>query len=115
MTDRMVGANRSDIVLFDKLNKKAFFVDITIPYDENLIKAEKEKISKYIDLSFEYAQIWHIERPKIIPIVISTNGIVPKTLKNYLDVLGLNAWLINNMQKAVLLANARIVRKFLSA
>ena len=114
LTDRMVGANRPDIVLVDKLNKKAFFIDITIPYDENICKAEQDKIQKYFDLSYEYAQIWHIERPAIIPIVISTNGVIPKTLKTHLITLNLNVWLEGYIQKAVILANARIVRKFLS-
>lgn len=89
-------------------------MDITIPYDENVVKAERDKIAKYLDLSFEYSQIWRIERPSIVPIVISTNGVVPKTLKKHLESLELGVWLEGHMQRAVLLANARIVRKFLS-
>lgn len=114
LTDRMVGANRPDIVLFNKKIKKAFFVDITIPYDENIVKAEKDKIAKYLDLSYEISKIWHIEKPTIVPIVISTNGVVPQSLKKHLQMIGIDIWLEGDMQKAVLLANARIVRKFLS-
>lgn len=67
-----------------------------------------------MDWSYEFAQIWHMQRPTIIPIVISTNGVVPKTLKKHLESLKLDIWLVGYMQKAVLSAYARIVRKFLS-
>ncbi|RVE44451.1 hypothetical protein evm_010855 [Chilo suppressalis] len=53
ITDRTIIANRPDIVLTDRLKRQAVLIDITIPHDENLVKAEKDKLSKYLDLAHE--------------------------------------------------------------
>ncbi|KAI8428025.1 hypothetical protein MSG28_002319 [Choristoneura fumiferana] len=53
ITDRTIVANKPDIVLTDRSNRQAVLVDITIPHDENLVKAEKDKLSKYLDLAHE--------------------------------------------------------------
>ncbi|KAI8422782.1 hypothetical protein MSG28_006527 [Choristoneura fumiferana] len=53
ITDRTIVANKSYIVLTDRSKCQAVLVDITIPHDENLVKAEKEKLSKYLDLAHE--------------------------------------------------------------
>ena len=36
-------ANRSDTVLVDLVARRAVIVDITIPHNDNLVKAEKEQ------------------------------------------------------------------------
>ena len=46
-TDRAVGANRPDIVIRDKMNKKVYIIDISCPSDVNVNAKEQEKISKY--------------------------------------------------------------------
>ncbi|CAH2236968.1 jg9462 [Pararge aegeria aegeria] len=52
-----ITANRPDIVLVDRSVRRAIIVDITIPHDDNLVKAEKEKVSKYLDLAHEITAI----------------------------------------------------------
>ncbi|CAH2044345.1 unnamed protein product, partial [Iphiclides podalirius] len=93
ITDRTIVANKPDIVVMDWAQSWVFLVDITIPYDENLVKAETDKKTKYLDLAHEVTDI----------------------LSKHLRRLGLrDGSLQAQIQKAVLLDTARIVRRFLS-
>ncbi|CAH2094526.1 unnamed protein product [Euphydryas editha] len=114
-TDRTILANKPDIVVMDRAQSRVFLVDITIPHDENLVKAETEKKRKYLDLAHEIVDMWGVESTEIIPIVISANGLIPVSLAHHLRQLGIcDGSLAARMQKAVLLDSARIVRRFLS-
>ncbi|CAH2094527.1 unnamed protein product [Euphydryas editha] len=114
-TDRTILANKPDIVVMDRAQSRVFLVDITIPHDENLVKAETEKKRKYLDLAHEIVDMWGVDSTEIIPIVISANGLIPVSLAHHLRQLGIrDGSLAARMQKAVLLDSARIVRRFLS-
>ncbi|CAK1595297.1 unnamed protein product [Parnassius mnemosyne] len=115
ITDRTILANKPDIVLMDRAQSRIFLVDITIPYDENLVKAETDKVTKYLDLAHEVTGMWGGLPTEIIPVVVSANGLIPVSLPGHLRRLGLrDGPLQAQMQKAVLLDTARIVRRFLS-
>ncbi|CAK1604623.1 unnamed protein product [Parnassius mnemosyne] len=115
ITDRTILANKPDIVLMDRAQSRIFLVDITIPYDENLVKAETDKVTKYLDLAHEVTGMWGGLPTEIIPVVVSANGLIPVSLPGYLRRLGLrDGPLQAQMQKAVLLDTARFVRRFLS-
>ncbi|CAH2259870.1 jg2468 [Pararge aegeria aegeria] len=60
---------RPDIVFVDRSVRRAMIVEITIPHDENQVIAEKEKVSKYLDLAHEINAV-------IVPIVVSVNGLL---------------------------------------
>ncbi|CAH2208753.1 jg21921 [Pararge aegeria aegeria] len=99
----------------DRAQSRVFFVDIKMPYDENLVRVETEKKRKYLDLAHEVTDTWHLESTETIPIVISANGLIPVSLAHYLTRLGFRgSSLAARMQKVVLLDPARIVRRFLS-
>ncbi|CAK1595089.1 unnamed protein product [Parnassius mnemosyne] len=115
ITDRNILANKPDIVLMDRAESRIFLVDITIPYDETLVKAETDKRTKYLDLAHEVTDMWGGLPAEIIPVVVSANGLIPVSLSGHLRRLGLrDGPLQAQMQKAVLLDTARIVRRFLS-
>ncbi|CAB3220135.1 unnamed protein product [Arctia plantaginis] len=114
ITDRTIVANKPDIVVIDRLERRAMIVDITIPHDDNLLKAEKDKQVKYLDLAHEIVDMWDVDSAIVVPIVISAHGLVAKSLDQHLQRLALGSWIKGLMQKAVLLDTARIVRKFLS-
>ncbi|CAG5021060.1 unnamed protein product [Parnassius apollo] len=115
ITDRTILANKPDIVLMDRAQSRIFLVDITIPYDENLVKAETDKQTKYLDLAHEVTDMWGGLPTEIIPVVVSANGLIPVSLSGHLRQLGLRGGPLQvQMQKAVLLDTARIVRRFLS-
>ncbi|CAG4996135.1 unnamed protein product [Parnassius apollo] len=113
ITDRTILANKPDIVLMDRAQSRIFLVDTTIPYDENLVKAEIDKQTKY--LAHEMTDKWGGLPTEIIPVVVSANGLIPVSLSGHLRRLGLRGGPLQvQMQKAVLLDTARIVRRFLS-
>ncbi|MBF2463456.1 hypothetical protein ICI39_14075, partial [Listeria welshimeri] len=61
ITDRTVAANKPDIVVIDRSERRTIIVDITIPHDENLVKAEKDKQIKYLDLAHEVVDMWDVD------------------------------------------------------
>ncbi|CAB3260828.1 unnamed protein product [Arctia plantaginis] len=114
ITDRTIVANKPDIVVIDRLERRAMIVDIAVPHDENLVKVEKEKQIKYLDLSHEIVDMWNVDSVIIVPIVVSAHGLIAKSLDQHLKRLTLDGWIKGLIQKAVLLDTARIVRRFLS-
>ena len=114
ITDRTIMANKPDIVLIDRSIRRAVIVDITVPHDENLVKAEKDKHLKYVDLAHEIVDMWDVDSAIIVPIVVTANGLIAKSLDQHLRRLSLSGWIKGLIQKAVLLETARIVRRFLS-
>lgn len=61
ITDRTIVVNKPDIVIVDWSHRRAVLVDITMPHDENLVKAEKDKLSKYFDLAHEVTAMWDVD------------------------------------------------------
>lgn len=115
ITDRTIPPNKPDIVMMDRAQSKVFLVDVTIPHDENLVKAERDKLVKYLELADEVTEMWRVTSTEIVPVVVSTNGLVPTRLRHHLQRLGLRDGPVTAaIQRAVLLDNARIVRRFLS-
>ena len=114
ITDRTVAANKPDIVVIDRSERRTIIVDVTIPHDENLVKAEKDKQIKYLDLAHEVVDVWDVDSAVVVPIVVTANGLMAKSLDQHLQRLSLGSWVKGLLQKAVLLCTARIVRKFLS-
>ncbi|CAH2255638.1 jg19332 [Pararge aegeria aegeria] len=100
ITDRYITANRPDIVLVDRSVRRAIIVDITIPHDDNLVKAEKEKVSKYLDLAHEITAMWNVESTVVVPIVVSFNGLLAKSFDQHLKKLSLGCWIKGWIQKA---------------
>ncbi|CAH2265638.1 jg15722 [Pararge aegeria aegeria] len=81
--NRYITANRPDIVLVDRSVRRAITVDITIPHDDNLVKAEKDKVSKYLDLAHEITAMWNVESTVIVPIVASVNGLLAESFDQH--------------------------------
>ena len=73
-----------------------------------------EKLSKHLDLAHEITATWDVNATIIVPIVVSVNGLIAKSLDQHLKKLSFTCRFRNRIQKAVLLETARIVRRFLS-
>lgn len=114
LTDKTVPYNRPDITLVDKLNNTATIIDIAIPNSHNLHNTFTEKLVKYQDLKDEIMRMWKIKTVTIVPIVISTTGVVPKNLHQSIKLLGLPPFTYVQLQKAAILNTCRLVRKFLN-
>lgn len=113
LTDKTTHFNRPDLTLLDKINNTALLIDIAIPNTHNLQATISEKMSKYIDLKNEITRMWRLHKVSIVPIVLSSTGVIPKQLFQSLALLDLPKHTFALLQKAVVLNTCRVVRKFL--
>ncbi|XP_039297920.1 uncharacterized protein LOC120354623 [Nilaparvata lugens] len=113
ITDRRVVHNKPDILVLDQLEKRAYIIDIAVPSDENSQKTRGEKIRKYQELSFELKEMYGLNTVRVLPIVITVNGLILKSVVEICRSIDLVDEVLKRMQKSVLLDTARIVRKFI--
>lgn len=113
ITDRAVSHNKPDIIILHKKERSACIIDVAIPVDDNIRKSVTEKITKYQDLKYEIEAIWKLREVRVIPFIISANGLVEKNFCKYLEKVGLNPQLVEVAQKAAILGTCHIVRKYL--
>ncbi|KAL1446054.1 hypothetical protein WDU94_005517 [Cyamophila willieti] len=79
-TDRSITCNRPDLILVNKRTQSAIIIDIAVPLTHNIIKTENEKLNKYQELKIEITRIWKLKSVIIVPIVMSTEGLVSKKI-----------------------------------
>ena len=111
-TNKKLDHNRPDIVLVDKQSKSFLIIDVACPNDWRVESKQEEKVNKYLDLAFEIKKLWKMKRVKVVPIVIGALGTVPKKLEEHLTDINVGIELAT-LQKTVLLASARILRRVL--
>lgn len=111
-TDKTVHYNRPDITLIDKDEKTLYLIDVAIPNTHNLQSKHTEKLTKYTDLAIELKEQWHMNKVVVVPIILSTTGVIPKTLHTSLHTLGLHHDTYIQLQKAVIINTCHTVRKF---
>ena len=80
----------------------------------NLEQYYNEKITKYLRLAVDIKKLWWQETVVILPLIISTTGMVTKMLSKNLQQLGISTNIRNKMQEAVILSTTSIVRSFLN-
>lgn len=114
ITDRTRPHNRPDIVLTIKEKKITYLIDIAIPNTNNLEKKHAEKIEKYIPLAEEIKQMWHQNTVQIVPVIISSTGVIPRKLHESLKMLQMKKNMYIQMQKSVIINTCSIVRRFLN-
>jgi len=113
LSDKEAIHNRPDITVFDKEKKKVQFIDMAIPSPNNMQTVYAEKIRKYGELARQVKRLWNAEEVVIIPIIISSNGLIHKELMTGLKKIGLPAYLCVKLQKAVIIRSCSLVREFL--
>jgi hypothetical protein len=63
-----------------KKTKENFLIDIAVPNTHNLAKTITDKQNKYQELANEICAMWKQKAPQVIPIAISSTGVMPKSL-----------------------------------
>lgn len=114
ITDKTTPHNKPDITLIHKPTKTTYLIEISIPNSQNVKKKHTEKIEKYIPLAEEIRQMWHQDIVKIIPIIVSSTGLIPKSLHDSLKGLELPPKLYIPIQKTVILHTCNITRQVLN-
>ncbi|XP_066902300.1 uncharacterized protein [Halyomorpha halys] len=112
ITDHTVRHNKPYILLIDLTKKKTELMYVGIPNDNNISSTVGEKLRKYQELAIELKELYHLEGVTATPIIIFTNGLVPKSTVAGVNALGVPVDVLREAQQSVLLA--RIVRKVLS-
>ncbi|XP_055842673.1 uncharacterized protein LOC129909623 [Episyrphus balteatus] len=111
-TDHTILANRPDIVWIDKTNLCGFIIDIAVPLTANLNRTFGEKLSKYADLAHEVKQREKLRSIRIVPIVVSSTGMIGNNVMEELKRMQCDH-LVHDILKSIILNSCRTVRKFL--
>jgi hypothetical protein len=94
--------------------KNTFLIDIAVPNTHNLAKTIADKQTKDQEVANEICAMWKQNAVKVIPIVISSTAVIPKSLSQSLKPLNLHPNTYIQMQKSVILGTCSIVRNFLN-
>jgi hypothetical protein len=83
--------------------KNTFLIDIAVPNTHNLAKTITDEQNKYQELANEICAMWKQNTPQVILLVISSTGVIPKSLSQSLKRLNLHPNAYTQMQKSVIL------------
>jgi len=98
----------------NKKTKNTFLIDIAVPNTHNLAKTMTDKQNKYQELANEICAMWQQKAAQVIPTVISSTGVIPKSISQSLTRLNLHPNTYIQLQKSVILGTCSIVRNFLN-
>ena len=70
------GAIKPDIVVWDKKQKTAKIIEVSVPNDYGLNTSERKKLAKYQDLKNDLRSTWELNDIEIIPVIIGATGLV---------------------------------------
>ena len=98
----------------NKKTKSTFLIDIAVPNTHNLAKTINDKQNKYQELENAICAMWKQNTVQVIPLVISSTGVIPKPLSQSLKRLNLHPNTNIQMQKSVILGTCSIVGNFLN-
>jgi hypothetical protein len=114
LTDKTIPFNRPDITFINKKTKNTFLIDIVDPNTHNIAKTVTDKQHIYQELANEICATWKQNTAQVIPLVILSTGVIPKSLLYSLKRLNLHPNMYIQMQKSVILGTCSIVRNFLN-
>ena len=114
-TAKGLECNRPDVVVFDWRGNKAecLIVDFAVPWDANVVKTEKEKVTKYAPLATEVRKCHPGMVTRVIPVVVGCLGVVSDRLTGCLEALGIPD-VVGGLQTSAIIGTQAILKKVLS-
>ena len=106
--------NRPYKTSMSKKTKNTFLIDIAVPNTHNLAKTITDKQNKYQELANEICATCKQKAAQVIPIVMSSTGVISNSLSQSLTRLNLHPSTYIHLQKSVILGTCSIVRNFLN-
>ncbi|KAF7683979.1 hypothetical protein TCON_0823 [Astathelohania contejeani] len=100
-TDILIKNNRPDIFIYDEKENEIILVEVGITSQDNLRIVETEKKRKY-DLLANELSLLYKAKTKIIPYVMTWDGVVTKYRRNYLKELNITPTIEAYIQSTVL-------------
>ena len=104
--------NRLNVILINRQDKAWAIVELSVPWDKNVLLKEEEKIQWYILLAKEICKV-HGFSTKIVPIILGSLGAVTNQLKADLALLGMER-MLGGLQTSVLIRTHSILRKVMN-
>ena len=80
-------AIKPDIVVWDRQARTALIIDVSVPNDFGINRAEREKVTKYQDLKNALREAWDLVDIQVIPVIVGATGIMKDNLQDYLDTI----------------------------
>ena len=78
-------AIKPDIVVWDRRSSSALIIDVSVPNDFGINRAEREKVTKYQDLKNALKEEWGLEDISVIPVIVGATGLMKDNLQQYLE------------------------------
>ena len=79
------GAIKPDIVVWDRKARSALIIDVSVPKDFGINRAERDKVTKYQGLKNALKDEWKLNEISVIPVIVGATGIMKDNLESYLD------------------------------
>ena len=99
---------------FNNNNNNNLLIDIAVPNTHNLAKTITDKQNKHQELANEMCAMCQQKAAQVIPIVMSSTTVIPKSPSQSLTRLKLWPNTYIQLQKSVILFKCSIVRNFLN-
>ena len=113
ITTKKMEHNRPDVVVIDRVLRRWLIVDFSVPFDQNVVRKEDEKVLNYERLAAEVRGMYGLSAAIVVPIVVGSLGVVSGRLAGYLKKLGIGD-VVGGLQTAAIIGTAAILRKVLS-
>ena len=107
------GAIKPDIVLWDRKAKSAQIIEVSVPNDYGLNRAEREKKNKYQDLKNDLRTTWGLKEIELIPVIIGATGLVKNNLEQNLKAIK-GSPALEEVQLAAIKGTITILKRALS-
>ena len=113
ITTKKMEHNRPDVVVIDRVMRRGWIVDFAVPFDNNVVRKEDEKIYNYENLTTELRGMYGLSTAVVVPIVVGSLGVVSSRLAGNLKKLGIGD-VIGGLQTSAIIGTAAILRKVLN-
>jgi hypothetical protein len=80
LTDKTLPFNLPNVTIINKKTKNTFLRDIAFPNTHNIAKTITDSQNKYQELAYEICATWKQNTAQVIPLVISSTAVIPKSL-----------------------------------
>ena len=107
------GGIKPDIVLWDRHTKSAQIIEVSVPNDYGLNRAEREKNNKYQDLKNDLRTTWGLRNIELIPVIVGATGLVKTNLQQNLQSIK-GSPDIEEVQLAAIKGTIKILKRTLS-
>ena len=112
-TNNKLKHNRPNITLINKETNEWTLIDIAVPFDQNILRTEDEKIARYQDLTFAIKRENNNTKVDVIPVVTGALGSYSKNVKTWIETLKIPN-ILDSAQLSVILGTAHVLRKVLN-